>query len=174
MENLTPHILISVFQETIEFAIGLYKSSKFNSDEVINGLSISFWWAFFSCSDICWLGKLALLAVPEIVVFTGVLVAGKLNLFWYFCLSPSISFIYLSVNDVIAGCKKDDQFIPERVDIVLKLPQQLLHELYTQKFGVKNDNLWTTRDLNPRHLQCKWSALPAELIVLLQRILLMI
>lgn len=44
-------------------------------------------------------------------------------------------------GDVIAGRKKDDQFIPERVDIALNLPQQLLHQLYTQKFGVRNDNL---------------------------------
>ncbi len=30
----------------------------------------------------------------------------------------------------------------------------------------KRSEVWTMRDLNPRHLQCKWSALPAELIVL--------
>lgn len=52
-------------------------------------------------------------------------------------------------SDIIAGRKKDDQFIPERVDIVLNLPQQLLHELYTQKFGVRNDKLCRRWELNP-------------------------
>lgn len=44
-------------------------------------------------------------------------------------------------DDVIAGRKKKDQMIPERVDIFLNLPQHLLQQLYSQKFVVKHDNL---------------------------------
>lgn len=44
-------------------------------------------------------------------------------------------------GDKIAGRKKDDQLIPERVDIYLNLPQNLLRQLYSHEFGVKNDDL---------------------------------
>ena len=44
-------------------------------------------------------------------------------------------------KDVIAGRKKESQFIPERIDIALNLPQNLLRELYTHKFGVKSAEL---------------------------------
>ncbi len=44
-------------------------------------------------------------------------------------------------RDSIAGRKKEDQLIPDRVDIQLNLPQNLLQELITQKFGARNDNL---------------------------------
>ncbi len=44
-------------------------------------------------------------------------------------------------KDVIAGRKKENQFIPERIDIALNLPQNLLRELYTQKFGVRSAEL---------------------------------
>ncbi|KKU43670.1 MAG: hypothetical protein UX59_C0012G0023 [Microgenomates group bacterium GW2011_GWA1_46_7] len=44
-------------------------------------------------------------------------------------------------RDSIAGRKKEDQLIPDRVDIQLNLPQNLLQELVTQKFGARNDNL---------------------------------
>lgn len=44
-------------------------------------------------------------------------------------------------RDVIAGRKKENQMIPERIDIYLNLPQDLLRELYTHKFGVKSDSL---------------------------------
>ncbi|GIW60180.1 MAG: hypothetical protein KatS3mg087_1246 [Patescibacteria group bacterium] len=44
-------------------------------------------------------------------------------------------------NDVIAGRKKENQMIPERVDIYLNLPQHLLQQLYREKFVVKHDNL---------------------------------
>lgn len=52
-------------------------------------------------------------------------------------------------RDSIAGRKKEDQLIPDRVDIQLNLPQNLLQELVTQKFGARNDNLWERRDSNP-------------------------
>ena len=44
-------------------------------------------------------------------------------------------------KDVIAGRKKESQFIPDRIDISLNLPQNLLRELYIQEFGVKSGNL---------------------------------
>lgn len=44
-------------------------------------------------------------------------------------------------KDIIAGKKAEDQFIPNRVDIVLNLPQHLLRILYEQKFGVRRDML---------------------------------
>ena len=44
-------------------------------------------------------------------------------------------------KDVIAGRKKGEQFIPERIDIALNLPQNLLRELYMPKFGVRNAEL---------------------------------
>ncbi|MBP6913431.1 MAG: recombinase family protein [Candidatus Levybacteria bacterium] len=44
-------------------------------------------------------------------------------------------------GDRIAGRKKEGQLIPERIDIQLNLPQTLLKELYSLKFGVRNDNL---------------------------------
>jgi site-specific DNA recombinase len=44
-------------------------------------------------------------------------------------------------GDKIAGRKKGDQLIPERVDIHLNLPQNLLRQLYSHEFGVKNDNV---------------------------------
>lgn len=44
-------------------------------------------------------------------------------------------------RDVIAGRRKEDQMIPNQVDIYLNLPQNLLRELYTHKFGVRTDNL---------------------------------
>ncbi len=53
-------------------------------------------------------------------------------------------------SDVIAGRKKEGQFIPDHIDIYLHLPQNLLRELYTQEFGVKSDNLYTRRDSNPQ------------------------
>lgn len=53
-------------------------------------------------------------------------------------------------RDSIAGRKKEDQLIPDRIDIQLNLPQNLLQELITQKFGARNTNLSERRDLNPR------------------------
>lgn len=47
-------------------------------------------------------------------------------------------------KDKIAGRKKEGQMIPNRIDIYLHLPQNLLRELYTHKFGVKSDNLWSS------------------------------
>lgn len=44
-------------------------------------------------------------------------------------------------TDVIAGRKKMDQLIPDHIDIYMNLPQNLLRELVTQKFGVKHNNL---------------------------------
>jgi len=44
-------------------------------------------------------------------------------------------------KDVIAGKKKENQMIPDRIDIYLNLPQNLLRQLYTQKFAVRSDNL---------------------------------
>jgi len=44
-------------------------------------------------------------------------------------------------KDIIAGRKKEGQFIPDRIDISFNLPQNLLRELYMQEFGVKSDNL---------------------------------
>ena len=44
-------------------------------------------------------------------------------------------------TDIIAGRKKVGQMIPDRIDIYLNLPQNLLQHLYTQRFGVKSDNL---------------------------------
>lgn len=46
-----------------------------------------------------------------------------------------------SNRDSIAGKKKTDQLIPDRVDIQLNLPQNLLQELIMQKFGTRNANL---------------------------------
>jgi hypothetical protein len=53
-------------------------------------------------------------------------------------------------TDIIAGRKKEGQFIPDHIDIYLNLPQNLLRELVTQKFGVKHVNLWRRRESNPR------------------------
>ncbi len=53
-------------------------------------------------------------------------------------------------RDRIAGRKKADQLIPDRIDIQLNLPQNLLQELVTQKFGARNDNLWGHWDSNPK------------------------
>jgi len=53
-------------------------------------------------------------------------------------------------RDRIAGRKKEGQMIPNKIDIHLNLPQNLLQELYTQKFSVKSDNLWRRRESNPR------------------------
>ncbi len=44
-------------------------------------------------------------------------------------------------KDSIAGRKKENQLIPDKIDIQLKLPQNLLQELITQKFGARNTNL---------------------------------
>ncbi len=44
-------------------------------------------------------------------------------------------------QDIIAGRKKEGQMIPERIDIHLNLPQNLLRQLYTQQFVVKSDEL---------------------------------
>lgn len=52
-------------------------------------------------------------------------------------------------KDVIAGKKKEDQYIPDRIDIYLKLPQHLLQQLYRHEFVVNNPNLWSDRDSNP-------------------------
>lgn len=46
-----------------------------------------------------------------------------------------------SQRDSIAGRKKEDQLIPDKIDIQLNLPQNLLQELITQKFGARNNNL---------------------------------
>lgn len=46
-----------------------------------------------------------------------------------------------SKRDSIAGKKKADQLIPDKIDIQLNLPQNLLQELITQKFGARNANL---------------------------------
>jgi DNA invertase Pin-like site-specific DNA recombinase len=53
-------------------------------------------------------------------------------------------------KDVIAGKKKENQYIPDRIDIYLKLPQHLLQQLYRHEFVVKNPNLCAQRDSNPR------------------------
>jgi hypothetical protein len=52
-------------------------------------------------------------------------------------------------EDVIAGRPKEGQMIPERIDIHLNLPQNLLRELYNQRFTVKSDDLWGHWDSNP-------------------------
>ncbi len=44
-------------------------------------------------------------------------------------------------RDVIAGRKKEDQLIPEAIDIQLNLPQKLLHQLIENKFGAKSVNM---------------------------------
>jgi hypothetical protein len=44
-------------------------------------------------------------------------------------------------KDSIAGRKKENQLIPDKIDIQLNLPQNLLQELITQKFGARNTNL---------------------------------
>lgn len=44
-------------------------------------------------------------------------------------------------KDVIAGRKKENQMIPERIDIHLNLPQNLLRQLYSQQFVVRSDDL---------------------------------
>ena len=45
-------------------------------------------------------------------------------------------------KDAIAGRKTQEiQYIPNKLDIHLNLPQHLLQELYTQKFGVRKSNL---------------------------------
>lgn len=46
-----------------------------------------------------------------------------------------------TASDRIAGRKKDDQLIPHKIDIYLKLPQLLLQQLVTNKFGVRSDVL---------------------------------
>lgn len=51
-----------------------------------------------------------------------------------------------NLKDKIAGRKKEGQMIPNKIDIYLHLPQNLLRELYTHKFGVRSDNLWAERD----------------------------
>jgi hypothetical protein len=55
-----------------------------------------------------------------------------------------------TASDVIAGVKKFDQFIPDRIDIHFNLPQKLLQQLYIHEFGVRNDNLYSRRDSNPQ------------------------
>lgn len=44
-------------------------------------------------------------------------------------------------RDSIAGRKKEIQLIPEKIDIELNLPQNLLKQLIANKFGVKSANL---------------------------------
>lgn len=44
-------------------------------------------------------------------------------------------------GDRIAGRKKEGQLIPERIDIHLNLPQNLLRQLYSLKFGVTNEEV---------------------------------
>lgn len=44
-------------------------------------------------------------------------------------------------SDRIAGVKKADQLIPNKIDIQFKLPQTLITELVSQGFVVRNDNL---------------------------------
>ena len=55
-------------------------------------------------------------------------------------------------KDVIAGRKKNNQMIPERIDIYLNLPQNLMQELYSQRFGVRSGDLWTHWELNPEYV----------------------
>ena len=52
-------------------------------------------------------------------------------------------------RDKIAGRKKEGQVIPNKIDIYLNLPQNLLRSLYSHRFGVRSDNLWGHRDSNP-------------------------
>lgn len=47
----------------------------------------------------------------------------------------------INEKDIIAGRKKEGQMIPEKIDIHLNLPQNLLRQLYTQQFVVKSDEL---------------------------------
>lgn len=47
----------------------------------------------------------------------------------------------LKRGDRIAGRKKEGQLIPERIDIHLNLPQNLLRQLYNLKFGVTNEEV---------------------------------
>lgn len=67
-------------------------------------------------------------------------------------------------KDKIAGRKKEDQLIPYKLEMELKLPQDILNH-FTSQFGVKSSDLWTVRDSNPRQPVCKTGALPAELTV---------
>lgn len=46
-----------------------------------------------------------------------------------------------SARDSIAGRPKADQLIPDKIDIQLNLPQNLIQELITHKFGARNANL---------------------------------
>lgn len=46
-----------------------------------------------------------------------------------------------TLEDRIAGVKKADQLIPNKIDIQFKLPQNLISELINQGFVVRNDNL---------------------------------
>ena len=52
-------------------------------------------------------------------------------------------------RDKIAGRPKEGQVIPNKIDIYLNLPQNLLRSLYSHRFGVRSDNLWGHRDSNP-------------------------
>lgn len=45
-------------------------------------------------------------------------------------------------KDKIAGRKKPDQFIPYKLELELRLPQDILTQL-TSRFGVKSSDLWT-------------------------------
>lgn len=53
-------------------------------------------------------------------------------------------------DDKIAGQKKDNQMIPNGIDIQIKLPQSMLNNLLDSGFTVENDKWWVGRDSNPR------------------------
>ena len=51
-------------------------------------------------------------------------------------------------KDKIAGRKKADQLIPNRLEMELKLPQEILNH-FASRFGVKSSDLWTQGGSNP-------------------------
>jgi len=55
-------------------------------------------------------------------------------------------------RDKIAGRPKEGQVIPNKIDIYLNLPQNLLRSLYSHRFGVRSDNWYPRRDSNPPNL----------------------
>lgn len=52
--------------------------------------------------------------------------------------------------DVISGRKKENQYIPYKIDLHFRLPPDMLKEAF-YKFGVKDAKLWVRWDSNPRH-----------------------
>ena len=54
-------------------------------------------------------------------------------------------------KDKIAGRKKADQLIPYKLEMELKLPQDILNQ-FASRFGVKSSDLCPWRESNPHHL----------------------